>query len=112
MWNCTAMEYTSRSRRIGHLKGKIIGLKTKHLIHSGTINFNQDDGVAVSSISILLLRQDGVIVRGPVVRKLISTNPELNFDPGFSISQFKSLFGMIFSILFGTSHQQIVDKNI
>ena len=44
------MEYTSRSRRIGHLEGKIIGLKTKQLIHSGTINFNQDDGVAVSSI--------------------------------------------------------------
>lgn len=40
------------------------------------------------------------INRGPVVQRLISTNPELNFNPGFYLSLIKSRFGIIFPILY------------
>ena len=48
--------------------------------------------------------------QGPVFRKPISANPELNFNLGFYTSLFDSLFGIIFSTLYGASNHQIVDK--
>ena len=42
---------------------------------------------------------------GPVVRRPIGANPGLNFHLGF-----KSIFRIIFSILFRASNHQIVDK--
>ena len=50
--------------------------------------------------------------QGPVVQRPISSNPELNFNPAFFISLFKSLFGKIFTILFRTSNDQIASKKI
>ena len=47
---------------------------------------------------------------GPVVRRLISTNPGLNFNPGFFFFCSKTFFQIIFSILFRASDSQIVDK--
>ena len=49
---------------------------------------------------------------GPLVQRLISSNPGLNFNPAFFISLFKSLFGKIFTILFRTSNDQIASKKI
>ena len=51
-------------------------------------------------------------LQGPVVQRPISSNPELNFNPAFLISLFKSLFGKIFTILFRTSNDQIASKKI
>ena len=51
-------------------------------------------------------------VLGPVVQRLISTNPGLNCNPAFFISLFKSILGKIFTILFRTSNDQIASKNI
>ena len=52
------------------------------------------------------------ILLGPVVQRLISTNPGLNCNPAFFISLFKSILGKIFTILFRTSNDQIASKNI
>ena len=46
----------------------------------------------------------------PVVGRLISANPGLNFNPGFSISLFKSLFELIFPIFCRVSSNHILDK--
>ena len=47
---------------------------------------------------------------GPVVQRLISANPGLNFNPGFYISLFKSRFGIILPIVFSAFNYQIVVK--
>lgn len=62
------MEYTSRSRRRGHLEGKIKRMNTKHSIHSVTSNFNLDK-VEIKQPGELLLRQDRVIVWGKLLIK-------------------------------------------
>ena len=49
---------------------------------------------------------------GPVVQRLISSNPGLNCSPAFFISLFKSILGKIFTIPFRTSNDQIASKNI
>ena len=46
---------------------------------------------------------------GPVVRRPISTNPGLNFNLGFLIPLLKSLFGIIFSVLFKVSNSHTLD---
>ena len=47
---------------------------------------------------------------GLVVRRSISANPGLNLYPGFRISLFKCLFGIIISFPFGASDNHILDK--
>ena len=47
---------------------------------------------------------------GLVVRRSISANPGLNLYPGFRISLFKCLFGIIISFPFGASNNHILDK--
>ena len=47
---------------------------------------------------------------GPVVRTRVSTNPGLNFNPGFFIFLSKALSRIIFSILVRVSKYQIVGK--
>ena len=39
-------------------------------------------------------------VLGPAVRRLVSANPRLNFNPGFFIPLWRSLLGIIFSLPF------------
>ena len=51
-----------------------------------------------------------VIDQGPVVQRLISANPGLNFNPGFYISLFKSRFGIILPTVFRAFNYQIVVK--
>ena len=46
----------------------------------------------------------------PVVRRRISANPGLNFNPGFYFFCSKGFFRIIFSILFRASNHQIVNK--
>ena len=46
----------------------------------------------------------------PVVRTRVSTNPGLNFNPGFFTFLSKALSRIIFSILFRVSKYQIVGK--
>lgn len=48
--------------------------------------------------------------QGPVVLRLIGTNPRLNVNPGFFNSLFKSPFWIIFSVLSGASDHHIVDN--
>ena len=48
--------------------------------------------------------------QGPVVLRLIGTNPRLNVNPGFFNSLFKSPFWIIFSVLIGASDHHIVDN--
>ena len=60
-----------------------------------------------AELSIKVLR---IEVQGPVFQKPISANPRLNFNLGFYTSLFDSLFGIIFSTLYGASNHQIVDK--
>ena len=47
--------------------------------------------------------------QGPVVRRPISANPGLNFNLGFLIPLLKSLFGIIFSVLFKVSNSHTLD---
>ena len=49
---------------------------------------------------------------GPVVQRPISASPRLNFNAGFYISFFQSLLDKIFSVLFGTSNDQLAIKKI
>ena len=49
---------------------------------------------------------------GPVVQRLMSTNPGLNFNLGFLFFCLKTFFWIIFSLLFRASNHQIVDKKI
>ena len=49
------------------------------------------------------------ILLGPVVRRPISANPGLNFNLGFFIPLLKSLFGIIFSVLFKVSNSHTLD---
>ena len=51
------------------------------------------------------------VVLGPVVRKPVSANPGLNFNPGFFFCLSKALSRIIFSILFRISNHQIVGKD-
>ena len=46
---------------------------------------------------------------GPVVQRPISANPGLNFNRGFLIPLLKSLFGIIFSVLFEVSNSPTLD---
>ena len=48
--------------------------------------------------------------QGPVVRRLISANPSLNFNPDFYVLLFNHLSRISFSILRRTFNHQIVDK--
>ena len=47
---------------------------------------------------------------GPVVRRPISANLGLNFDPGFFFFCSKAFSPIIFSIIFRASNYQTVDK--
>ena len=53
-----------------------------------------------------------VRVQGPVVRKPISVNPRLNFNPSFFFFLSKALPRKIFSILFRVSYHQILGIEI
>ena len=50
------------------------------------------------------------IYLGPVVRRLISTNPGLNFNPGVFFSLSTALSRIISSVPFGAFYRQIVDE--
>ena len=50
------------------------------------------------------------IALGPVVRRPFSCNPRLNFNLGFFIPLFKSLFGIISCLIFKASNNHILDK--
>ena len=49
-------------------------------------------------------------VQGPVVRRPISANPGLNFNPGLFFFSTKTFSRTIFSIFFRVVNRQIVDK--
>ena len=49
------------------------------------------------------------VLLGPVVQRPISANPGLNFNLGFFIPLLKSLFGIIFSVLFKASNSHTLD---
>ena len=55
----------------------------------------------------LFLRGGGLVSYGLVVQRPISTNPRLNFNPGFFMYLFKSLFRII---LVRASNNQFVNK--
>ena len=55
----------------------------------------------------LFSRGGGLVSYGLVVQRPISTNPRLNFNPGFFMYLFKILFRII---LVGESNNQFVDK--
>ena len=48
--------------------------------------------------------------QGPVVLSLISANPRLNYNPGFFIPMFKSLFGIFSCFFYGASNHRLIDK--
>ena len=48
--------------------------------------------------------------QGPVVRRLISANPRLNFNLVFFIPLFKCLVGIVFRVLYRASNNHILDK--
>ena len=48
--------------------------------------------------------------KGPVVGRRISANPRLNFNLCFFIPLFKSLFGIIFCVLFRASNSHTLDE--
>ena len=50
------------------------------------------------------------MVLGPFVQELISTNPRLNCNLYFFFPLFKSIFGIIFCVLFKASNSHILDK--
>ena len=64
------------------------------------------DQFAVSYFSTILI----VLIQGPVVRRPISTNLGLNFNPGPFFLSSKAFPRTIFSILFLVANHQIVDK--
>ena len=66
----------------------------------------------LNAFSILIFKHGIHINQGPVIQKLISSNPGLNCNPPFFISLFKSLLGKIFTILLRTSNNQIASKKI
>ena len=47
---------------------------------------------------------------GPVVRRLISANPRLNFNLDFFIPLFKCFVGIVFLVLYRASNNHILDK--
>ena len=51
-----------------------------------------------------------VVILGRVVRRPVSANPGLNFNPGLFFFSSKALSLKIFSILFKVANRQIVDK--
>ena len=50
------------------------------------------------------------VVHGPGVRRLISVNPGLNFNPGFFFFRLKAFYRTIFPILFRSSNHQAADQ--
>ena len=50
------------------------------------------------------------LISGRVVQTPVSTNPGLNFNPGFFFFLSKALSRIIFSIIFRVSNHQIVGK--
>ena len=50
------------------------------------------------SLSLIMVAFNKTTHLSPVVRRPISANPRINFNPGFYISQFKSRFAIIFPI--------------
>ena len=69
-----------------------------------------------ASISVFIkyckIMSSAFIDLGPVVQRLISTNPGLNLNPGFYISLFKSHFGIILPNVFRAFNYKIVVKKI
>ena len=59
----------------------------------------------ISNLVVSLSSQQGL-----VVRRLISANPGLNFDPGLFFFSSKAFSQTIFSILFKIADHQIVNK--
>ena len=53
-----------------------------------------------------------IIVQGPIVRRLISANPRLNFNLDFFFPLFKCFVGMVFLVLYRASNNHILDKRI
>ena len=51
-----------------------------------------------------------IIVEGQVVRRPVSANPGLNFNPGLFFFSSKAFSQKIFSILLRVTNHQIVDK--
>ena len=49
------------------------------------------------------------VLQGPVVQRPISADPGLNFNRGFLVPLLKSLFGIIFSVLFEVSNSHTLD---
>ena len=72
--------------------------------HPKIIPIVQFDAVPTQSLSFFQNDQR------PVVRRLISANPGLNFNPGLFYFSSKPFSGAIFSILFRVTNHQIVDK--
>ena len=64
------------------------------------------------SSNVLKEYNNGIFVcyLGPVVRRPISANLGLNFDPGFFFFCSKAFSPIIFSIIFRASNYQTVDK--
>ena len=63
-----------------------------------------------SRLSSILLSCLYFIHLGPVVRRPVSANLGLNFNPGFFLLLSKALSQIIFTILFRVSNHQIVGK--
>ena len=57
------------------------------------------------------LPQTKLNLRGPVVRRPISANPWLNFNPGLFFFSSQAFSRTIFSIIFRVANHQIVDKD-
>ena len=76
---------------------------------SVTSSFSKIDVFAYLNVNRLMALSD-ISTLGPVVWTRVSTNPGLNFNPGFFIFLSKALSRIIFSILFRVSKYQIVGK--
>ena len=51
-----------------------------------------------------------ITIQGPVVRRMISANPRLNFNLNFFIPLFKCLFRIVSGVLYRASNNHIRDK--
>ena len=65
---------------------------------------------AKSQSGVERLWEATVFEQGPVVRRSISANPGLNFNPSLFFFLSKAFSRTIFSILFRVANHQIVDK--
>ena len=60
--------------------------------------------------TIGLISKKATLHQGPVVRRPISANPGVKFNPGFFFLCSKVFSRIIFSVIFRSSNHQIVDK--